>query len=651
MGGIGKSVLAAALARDDGVRRAFPDGVLWVTLGQTPNVVIRQAQLAEALGDTPRAFEDPQRGKARLSELLAGKTCLLILDDVWDAEHAEAFDALGPNCRMLVTTRDAGLIVALGAQEHRLDVLDDEQALALLAQWARLDLETLPPEASEVAGECGNLPLALALSAAQVYDGTPWDDLLDALREADLEFLDHPHGSVMKSLRVSVDALPVDQARRYLELAVFPADEIVPEAAVLTLWLHASDLKARNARKLLTTLERKALLRLEGQAPQQRISLHDLQYDYVRKLVSEPGLQVEASGAARREHLARLRQALIARFDEGELRTLCYDLDVDYDSLPAQGKANKAQELIKYLENRERIPELVEIGMRMRPDVAWKRPEPLPGGLPALHQRLLDAYATLCPAGWPSGPDDGYYFQHLAEHLMQAERADELRELLLDFDWMQVKLESADVAALIADYELLPGDAELRLVQGAIRLSAHVLIGDKTQLPGQLLGRLLAFESPEIQAILEQAKRWKVASWLRPLVPSLTPPGGPLLRTLTGHSRGVMAVAVTPDGRRAVSASSDHTLKVWDLRERGEELRTLTGHSRGVMAVAVTPDGRRAVSASDDHTLKVWDLESGKLVATFIGDGTLIACAVAPDGTIVIGGASGRVHFLHLEGA
>jgi WD40 repeat protein len=112
-------------------------------------------------------------------------------------------------------------------------------------------------------------------------------------------------------------------------------------------------------------------------------------------------------------------------------------------------------------------------------------------------------------------------------------------------------------------------------------------------------------------------------------------------------------VAVTPDGRRAVSASADHTLKVWDLQERGEEPRTLTGHTERITAVAVTPDGQRAVSASADHTLKVWDLgESGKLVATFSGDGEINACAVASDGyTIVAGGTSGRVHFLCLEEA
>jgi WD40 repeat protein len=53
-----------------------------------------------------------------------------------------------------------------------------------------------------------------------------------------------------------------------------------------------------------------------------------------------------------------------------------------------------------------------------------------------------------------------------------------------------------------------------------------------------------------------------------------------------------------------VSASADQTLKVWDL-ETGHQLRTLSGHSDAVMGVAVTADGKRAVSASCDKTLKV----------------------------------------------
>ena len=77
-------------------------------------------------------------------------------------------------------------------------------------------------------------------------------------------------------------------------------------------------------------------------------------------------------------------------------------------------------------------------------------------------------------------------------------------------------------------------------------------------------------------------------------------------------------MAVTPDGKRAVSASGDNTLKVWDL-ETGRVLRTLEGHSHFVYGVAVTPDGKRAVSASADKTLKVWDLETGRALRTLEG--------------------------------
>jgi Flp pilus assembly protein TadD len=75
--------------------------------------------------------------------------------------------------------------------------------------------------------------------------------------------------------------------------------------------------------------------------------------------------------APRREYLIQLRQTLVSRFQEGELQTLCFDLDVDYEGLRGEGKEDKARELIKYLRDRQRIPELVDTGKRLRPDIAW----------------------------------------------------------------------------------------------------------------------------------------------------------------------------------------------------------------------------------------------------------------------------------------
>jgi WD40 repeat protein len=119
-------------------------------------------------------------------------------------------------------------------------------------------------------------------------------------------------------------------------------------------------------------------------------------------------------------------------------------------------------------------------------------------------------------------------------------------------------------------------------------------------------------------------------------------------RKLFGHSDAVFGVAVTADGKRAVSASGDRTLKVWDLAT-GRALRTLQGHSDSVLGVALTPDGKRAVSASEDRTLKVWDPDTGRLIATFHCDAPALCCACGGEHRIVAGDQGGRVYFLVLE--
>ena len=162
MGGIGKSVLATALAWDKDVRAAFPDGVFWLALGQEPAIIERQTILARSLSNQSPNFTTAEQGRAYLGELLAETTCLIILDDVWQMSHLKEFNALGPRCCLMITTRDLSLITALGAREHRLDVLGEDQALVLLAQWADQNI-------SEVArrGEAGGAEMRLSAAGSR----------------------------------------------------------------------------------------------------------------------------------------------------------------------------------------------------------------------------------------------------------------------------------------------------------------------------------------------------------------------------------------------------------------------------------------------------------------------------------------------------
>lgn len=73
----------------------------------------------------------------------------------------------------------------------------------------------------------------------------------------------------------------------------------------------------------------------------------------------------------KQQFLISIREILIEKFDEGELQTLSGDLRVDYDNLPGSGKANKARELIRFLERRNQIRELLRIGKQHRSDISW----------------------------------------------------------------------------------------------------------------------------------------------------------------------------------------------------------------------------------------------------------------------------------------
>lgn len=64
-----------------------------------------------------------------------------------------------------------------------------------------------------------------------------------------------------------------------------------------------------------------------------------------------------------------LRNILEERFDLEELRTLCFDLDVDYDSLRGEGKAGKARELVLHMKRKGRLAELEAVA---RPERAIK---------------------------------------------------------------------------------------------------------------------------------------------------------------------------------------------------------------------------------------------------------------------------------------
>lgn len=116
------------------------------------------------------------------------------------------------------------------------------------------------------------------------------------------------------------------------------------------------------------------------------------------------------------------------------------------------------------------------------------------------------------------------------------------------------------------------------------------------------------------------------------------PSSGRSLRTLTGHTNYVRALAVLPNGWLA-SGSSDNTVRVWDVNT-GSCMRTYAGHTGNVRGLTVLSDGR-LLSAAWDETARVWDVQSGNTDAVRILKRTgeaFISAASLPNGHVAVGG-------------
>jgi WD40 repeat protein len=128
---------------------------------------------------------------------------------------------------------------------------------------------------------------------------------------------------------------------------------------------------------------------------------------------------------------------------------------------------------------------------------------------------------------------------------------------------------------------------------------------------------------------------------LRERVAHRRPAASRLVRRLEGHQAGITSVALTHDGRHALSGSYDTTLKLWDL-DTGTCLRTFRGHTDGVSSVALGAGDRLALSGGKefDRTLKLWDLGDGTCLQTFRGHAERVSSVcLSSDGRHALSGS------------
>jgi hypothetical protein len=291
-GGFGKTTLAMALCHDERVQEAYDDGILWVTLGEQPGDLTEKIKnLIEILSGERPGFTDKDTAGTHLSELVADRDILIVIDDAWDNSHVQPFLRGGPRCSYLITTRDSDTL-PVGSKQNILDAMQANEAQSLLGY----ELPTTEKvELQKLAQRLGKWPLVLKLanahlaervvnrgqnlSSAIAYANKKYDKY--GITAFDVRYAKDRHKAVEATISISLEILDEKENQRFAELAIFPEDIDIPLVTVEKLWKHAyfEDIETEDLCELLFRLSL-----LQHFDPNTReIRLHDVIRKYLRK--------------------------------------------------------------------------------------------------------------------------------------------------------------------------------------------------------------------------------------------------------------------------------------------------------------------------------------------------------------------------------
>jgi len=556
-GGFGKTTLARLLVHRQEIREEFPEGMVWVTLGEDavgPELAEKVANVVGLLGGKRPAVTDPVAAGAELGRMVGARRVLLVVDDVWSAAQVEPFVIGGLGAVRLFTTRIRG-------------VLPDSAELVRVDEMSRGEAEQLlTAGVSGVSGAVvaglvavtGRWPVLLALvNGAVRADQNAGRRAEDSMREIlhelrargptvlDVTDAIERHTAVARTIGVSVSRLTTQQRQRYLELAVFGEDIPIPGPVLARYWQATGGWSAFQTRRYCQRLAELALVS-EYRSDPERVVVHDVIRGYLRE----------------QTHHRR-----------GEL-----------------------------------------------------------------DRALIDAHRSLVPhdgqisAWWQLPAEQTYLWAWLPTHLRNAGLEQELRACLHHPGWLVGKLDQVGPAGLEADLAL-SDDPVSRALETAVRQNAHVL--RPLDPPGSLAATLatrLPGEGPA-KAIAEEVVAGLRGPHLRAITTLPDLPDPTLSPVPPGHTSGVGALGVAPDGSWLVTADVDGEVRIWDPIT-GTLRHILTGHTRTVGALVVAPDGSWLATASWDRTVRIWDPITGTLRHILTGHTrTVGALVVAPDGS------------------
>lgn len=294
MGGVGKSTLAAALARDREVRARLPHGVLWAQMRSPPEEAERVVRVggvlrrwAQVLGVEVRPEETIE---GTLARWLERKRVLLVIDNAEEYDEIRPLLVGGPMCRTVIATRNRGVIRNLPAGSPLVEVEtlseeEGEQLLTSVLGEKAADLER--KQLREIVIEVGGNTLALLVAGRDAKAGSVEQTLVN-LRDPAMQWLqvlsptgvDDPNRSVAVSFSLSYGRLGSEGQRCYRALGQLPGPvRFTP--GVFQAMAKVSD--RGQAKALLRAFVDRSLLGIDGEG----YRLHPLLFKYARRLLKD----------------------------------------------------------------------------------------------------------------------------------------------------------------------------------------------------------------------------------------------------------------------------------------------------------------------------------------------------------------------------
>ncbi|XP_060967517.1 putative disease resistance protein RGA1 [Cannabis sativa] len=257
IGGLGKTTLAKSIYNDGQVQKQFKLRI-WVCVSDPFDFrLIIKSIIESAEGQAISGDMGTELLVKKLREVLGGNQYFLVLDDIWEEDHAMLLklkDLITSNenagSRVVITTRSENIAKFLTTEQqpYQLGVLDEVESWFLFKRVAfedgsqELDNSSIVEIGKEIVKRCKGIPLAIK-TIGNILHGKSLESEWSSL---DKEFSKIPYrreDDMLPTLKLSYDHLPSHLKLCFAYCSLFPKDKEIKVRNLINLWMGQGFLK------------------------------------------------------------------------------------------------------------------------------------------------------------------------------------------------------------------------------------------------------------------------------------------------------------------------------------------------------------------------------------------------------------------------